>query len=731
MLPRSFNKTLFPLLKHSPQHTLMFRTPINTNIVPEPYPKEYHDCWDHNHVKMPCSKHNSLIDKDNNCRKRRWDIINNALTRPITSSEELEKAILLYNLKYKERWRFHLLHSFFNECLSEEETDSFFNNLLPKIIELALKLPKLITSPIPLLKQNSSHSISFTQMQIACLLANAFLCTFPHRNVSTLHSEYSSYPQINFHELFQLRVLSSSHNCLFEKLKCIICYFKKVTTDDSDLSGIVTYSRRYLPDNMLPFWLKSNKQLTNLYITSAGTIEDDGDGMFQIDFANKFIGGGVLGHGCVQEEIRFLICPELLVSQLFSQQMLATEAIVITGVQRFSNYSGYADSFEWDGVHVDITPVDNNNRRHCTVVAIDAIYYRDPKVQFTPKSLKRELNKGYAGFSWGQNTDCSNVAIATGNWGCGAFQGDCHLKSLLQFLSAAQANRDVAYFTFGDTTLKESIHDMHTFLKNQNLTVGEICKILIKYNMYFLTHPNVGLYEYIYNAVINNDAQKCHSEEKSTQVDTNNYNQPITLEEVTTNSSPSIIEATPEKVDDNLKPNNIDMMNSCIRSILPETVLDCSNQNIIKSTPEKLEKNSQSGSINIINNSKQPIPLKAVVTSSSLNIIESTPEKHEDDSKLSTINCIIESKDNMDKQEFQDVKFLSVNQFRLRNDEERTKCIKQQKNSWLQLKDSQKDFQSVEKSSVIGPLSTLKRDREDINVKKRVKRKISDYFKKN
>jgi poly(ADP-ribose) glycohydrolase len=46
------------------------------------------------------------------------------------------------------------------------------------------------------------------------------------------------------------------------------------------------------------------------------------------------------------------------------------------------------------------------------------------------------------------------------------------LKSLLQLLSAAQAKRDVAYFTFGDTKLRESINDMHTFLKKQNMTVG-------------------------------------------------------------------------------------------------------------------------------------------------------------------------------------------------------------------------------------------------------------------
>lgn len=62
-------------------------------------------------------------------------------------------------------------------------------------------------------------------------------------------------------------------------------------------------------------------------------------------------------------------------------------------MERFSEYSGYADSFMWNGVHVDVTPTDENNRRYCTIVAIDAIFYRDPSTQFHPKNLRRELNK--------------------------------------------------------------------------------------------------------------------------------------------------------------------------------------------------------------------------------------------------------------------------------------------------------------------------------------------------
>ena len=96
------------------------------------------------------------------------------------------------------------------------------------------------------------------------------------------------------------------------------------------------------------------------------------------------IGGGVLGHGCVQEEIRFLISPgahacdthswfmaaELIVARLFMEPMEHNECIVITGAavlvpsadrrtagaERFSNYTGYASTFEFAGNAFDHTP---------------------------------------------------------------------------------------------------------------------------------------------------------------------------------------------------------------------------------------------------------------------------------------------------------------------------------------------------------------------------------------
>lgn len=46
--------------------------------------------------------------------------------------------------------------------------------------------------------------------------------------------------------------------------------------------------------------------------------------------------------------------------------------------------------------------------------------------------------------------------------------------ALIQFMAAAEAGRDVAYFTFGDAKLMRDVHQMHTFLTERQVTVGKI-----------------------------------------------------------------------------------------------------------------------------------------------------------------------------------------------------------------------------------------------------------------
>lgn len=160
-------------------------------------------------------------------------------------------------------------------------------------------------------------------------------------------------------------------------------------------TGVVTFTRRSVPDQYLPKWEESKISIDELvlHVTDFGTIEDQGEGLLQVDFANKYIGGGVLNFGCVQEEIRFMICPELLCSRLFTEVLEDNECLTIMGCERFSAYEGYSSSFQWNGDYLDTTPLDSFRRRKCTIVAIDATLFRARHLQYKEDMLKRELNK--------------------------------------------------------------------------------------------------------------------------------------------------------------------------------------------------------------------------------------------------------------------------------------------------------------------------------------------------
>lgn len=160
-------------------------------------------------------------------------------------------------------------------------------------------------------------------------------------------------------------------------------------------TGVVTFARRSLRDEDLPDWdgCEVTFANTHIHVSSKGTIEDDSDGLLQVDFANKLIGGPVLDGGCVQEEIRFMINPELLCSRLFTEILGDNECMTIVGCQRFNAYQGYGPSFRWAGCWTDTTPIDSFRRRRSAIVAIDATPFPKRSAQFKEDMLRRELNK--------------------------------------------------------------------------------------------------------------------------------------------------------------------------------------------------------------------------------------------------------------------------------------------------------------------------------------------------
>lgn len=89
-------------------------------------------------------------------------------------------------------------------------------------------------------------------------------------------------------------------------------------------------------------------------------------------------------------------------------------------------------------------------------------------------------------------------AVATGNWGCGAFRGNVRLKALLQMMVCSAVGRDIVYYTFGDTRLRDLLHSIHNFLDGHSITVCQLWRYLCKFNEAQL--PPRHLYPFIQQA---------------------------------------------------------------------------------------------------------------------------------------------------------------------------------------------------------------------------------------
>ena len=74
-------------------------------------------------------------------------------------------------------------------------------------------------------------------------------------------------------------------------------------------------------------------------IDDTSKMEDHGDAQI-VDFANHYLGGGVLSYGSTQEEILFLTHPQLMASMLVCEVMRDAEAVEVRGALKHSLYSG-------------------------------------------------------------------------------------------------------------------------------------------------------------------------------------------------------------------------------------------------------------------------------------------------------------------------------------------------------------------------------------------------------
>ena len=208
--------------------------------------------------------------------------------------------------------------------LINAEPCSLIIQLLPYIAELALRVDQLFSEPMPLLVQGISQTVSVTRIQVACILANAFFSTIPPQS--------NNMQMLTLVDLLEIVFFQSQ----ISKLTCIVEYFRRIRDhelkgDSEYLKRVISVERRFLTSENTPKFSETAQPLSAFKSFPVGLIED-AHGCLQADFANKFIGGGVLTTGNVQEEIRFVVSPECLFSILLCEVMLPSESIIITGM---------------------------------------------------------------------------------------------------------------------------------------------------------------------------------------------------------------------------------------------------------------------------------------------------------------------------------------------------------------------------------------------------------------
>ncbi|KAE8904197.1 hypothetical protein PF005_g16238 [Phytophthora fragariae] len=463
-------------------------------------------------VRLPCSP--SFLFRD---EVPLWPYIAAFLAQPMRDVHELSARLQLMTLSDPRR-SFNCMEYAVNELLPREEKATFFSDVLPEMARLVLDMPQMFATPPPLLTPLEigeelgantdgdlrrktrvlTQSHRFTKLEVLTLVCGCFFGIFPDQDiVKQVQPELSPSRKagrrgnnnddfIQFPYFTAVRMFSAPGNMgkmvvlKAQKLRCILQYFLRVvpriTSDRAALSAeVVDFTRVdvHLPvtegrtrSEQTPLELLDiigtasdidEPARPRLYAAKcvSDTLIEDLDKHLQIDFANKFAGGGVLNSGCVQEEIRFLLSPELLVSCLIFAKLERHEAFVIHGTERYSAYQGYGGSFVYGGNYQDTirltAQADGRLRRECVIVGIDATDYGSARVerQYTRGHVWRDLVKAYAGFAYPDAHDGAQCwPVATGNWGCGVFQGDRELKFLIQWLAASLRHRDLVYVLF-------------------------------------------------------------------------------------------------------------------------------------------------------------------------------------------------------------------------------------------------------------------------------------------
>ncbi len=294
-----------------------------------------------------------------------WERIQNLLLHYSDGVQESAELVsMLTKCRSVNQMNARWLCRYIDDYLPEqgpERRSRLFQTTLPLMIQHCLNAPKCFADhhTFPTLSADRNMELAFTPLQVYTILALSFFGFIPG-------VKRSKYPGLHFDSLFRSykqheSYLNSSSlhssrsrepsDTLFQqqcaKLDCIFAYFS-VDPDTVKCERTIRFKRLSRNSSHIPDWIHHHESVLRLVTVSLnGNIEDTADKCLQVDFANAYIGGGVLSKGCVQEEIKFLMNPECIISRLFTERLNVNESVFIYGTRRFSRCEGYARDFRW------------------------------------------------------------------------------------------------------------------------------------------------------------------------------------------------------------------------------------------------------------------------------------------------------------------------------------------------------------------------------------------------
>jgi len=375
-----------------------------------------------------------------------WAHVEEVLSRGVERLTDLDAMLTSFSALDREPRRC----TFFADIPGSSEAGCFDFELFlakgaPLLLELALAMPQLFEGvALPIHKTNANwpvdgvpavhtRSIALTRRQCACLLAHSVLGSLK-RPEGVQPNDF----RFTACELF-IGTACSPNSAI-----TLLNYFS-VLGRDGFADGVVTFGRQGYANPRLggggaPWaWEASEAPLCAVHIRDGNLEESAAD--VHAEFANAFVGGGVVTGDFAMEEILFLVKPELMVAMALQNRMADTEVICVSGAVQYSRVQGFGADFEFAGDYTCVAASSGvREGPPPKVVAIDAVRGGGPAM--TEAALRRDLDKARIAFDGARE-------LATGHWGCGAFGNNHDLMFLKQWLAASDAGvRALHYFDF-------------------------------------------------------------------------------------------------------------------------------------------------------------------------------------------------------------------------------------------------------------------------------------------